>query len=489
MTAKKFWTAAGVFLLTVVALVAAVLCGWSVKTELENEYTLRVQLSGEREVVLEYGTAYAEPGVTAQFSGTHRHKDAAAVPVSVEGTVDPFSLGTYVLKYTANYSDYVGTAYRYVHIVDTHAPVITLVADPEKFTFPNETYEEEGFSAMDACDGDITALVQRTETRETVTYTVTDASGNTATVQREIVYDDPVPPVLELKGSKRVTLNVGQNYREPGYSALDNCDGDLTGQVTVTGHVDTESVGDYTLIYTVKDAYNNLVSVSRTVSVKKPAAPIVSQPNVVVPNGKVIYLTFDDGPGPRTPDLLNILKKYNVKATFFVVNTSFVNTIKQIAKEGHSLAIHSTTHKFSQIYASDKAYFNDLYSMQRIIKSLTGQESTLLRFPGGSSNTVSRNYNRGIMTRLTRQVQEKGFRYFDWNVDSKDASSARTANQVFNNVTSGVSGKQISVVLQHDIKGFSVDAVERIIVWGLENGYTFLPLEQDSPICQHRVNN
>lgn len=489
MTAKKVWTTIGLCMLALIILAAAVLCGWFVRTELQNEYTLRVQLNGEQDVVLEYGSEYTDLGATAQFSGTHLHKEAVEVPVSVEGSVDPLLVGTYLLKYTANYDGYVGTAYRRVRIVDTQVPVITLVSDPEKFTFPNETYVEEGFSAIDDYDGDITSLVQRTQTRETVTYTVTDSSGNRATVERQIVYDDPVPPELVLKGKQKISLKVGQTYKEPGYKATDNCDGDLTSQVTVTGTVDTRYAGTYTLTYTVEDAYHNQVSVSRTVSVKKPAATSVSQPNVVTPNGKVIYLTFDDGPSAHTPRLLDVLKKYNVKATFFVVKTKYINTIKRIAKEGHSLAMHTTTHKFSQIYASDKAYFKDLYTIQSVIKSLTGQESTLLRFPGGSSNTVSRTYNKGIMTRLTQAVQEEGFRYFDWNVDSKDAGGAKTSTQVFYNVIKGVKDKRISVVLQHDIKGFSVDAVERIIRWGLENGYTFLPLTQDSPICQHNIRN
>ena len=186
---------------------------------------------------------------------------------------------------------------------------------------------------------------------------------------------------------------------------------------------------------------------------------------------------------------LDVLKNYNVKATFFVVKTAYISTIKRISQEGHTLAMHSTNHKFSQIYASDEAYYKDLYTIQGVIKSLTGQEPTLLRFPGGSSNTASRVYNKGIMTRLTQSVQEEGFRYFDWNVDSNDAGGARTANQVYNNVIKGVKNRKISIVLQHDTKGFSVNAVERIIQWGLKNGYTFLPLEQDSPICHHNVNN
>lgn len=487
MTAKKFWLTAGICLLALIAVAVIVLGGQFVKTERDNIYTLRVQLNGEQDVVLEYGSEYTESGATAEFFGTHRHKEAMAVPVTVEGTVDSFTVGTYMLKYVAEYDGYVGTAYRRVRIVDTQAPVITLVADPERFTLPNETYVEEGFTATDDYDGDITALVARTETRETVTYTVTDSSGNRTTVQREIVYDDPIPPELTLRGKKRITLKVGQTYKEPGYTATDNCDGDLTKQVTVTGSVNTGRAGTYTLTYTVEDAYHNQVSVSRTVSVKKSTA--TTQPSVVVPNGKVIYLTFDDGPSSHTPKLLDVLKKYNVKATFFVVKTAYINTIKRIANEGHALAMHSATHKFSQIYASDEAYFKDLYTIQGVIKSLTGQEPTLLRFPGGSSNTASKYYNKGIMTRLTEAVQEEGFQYFDWNVDSNDAGGARTADQVYNNVIKGVKNRKISVVLQHDTKGYSVNAVERIIQWGLKNGYTFLPLEQNSPICHHNPNN
>ena len=494
MEKKKIWCILSVCGLAVITLAAAVLCGWSVKTELDNRYTLSIALEGESELTLEYGQPYEEPGATAQFFGTHRHTQPAQVPVVLERTVDDKALGTYLIKYTATYGGHVGTAYRRVHVVDTQAPEITLIADPEKFTFPNETYAEEGFSAADNHDGDITASVLRTETREKVTYTATDSSGNTTSVDRVIVYDDPIPPEIALKGASTVLLNAGQAYKEPGYTATDNCDGDLTGKVSVTGNVDTSKPGNYTLTYSVKDAYENLVSVSRTVTVKEVKQQSATQdkvelPPVVTPNGKVIYLTFDDGPGPRTGELLDILGKYNVKATFFVVNTKYISTIKRAAAEGHTIAIHSATHKFDRIYKNEDAYYDDLYTMQQIIKNLTGQESKILRFPGGSSNTTSRKYNRGIMTRLVQSVTDNGFRYFDWNVDSKDAGGAKTADQVYYNVINGVSKKQVSIVLQHDIKGFSIDAVERIIQWGLNNGYTFLPLEMNSPICQHNVKN
>jgi hypothetical protein len=113
----------------------------------------------------------------------------------------------------------------------------------------------------------------------------------------------------------------------------------------------------------------------------------------------------------------------------------------------------------------------------------------LTRFPGGSSNTISANYNKGIMTRLTKKLPELGYQYFDWNVDSNDAGGAKDADEVFKNVTEGVAKRQNSVVLQHDTKSFSIDAVERIIAWGLCNGYTFAPLNHDSPTSHHGVWN
>jgi peptidoglycan/xylan/chitin deacetylase (PgdA/CDA1 family) len=172
-----------------------------------------------------------------------------------------------------------------------------------------------------------------------------------------------------------------------------------------------------------------------------------------------------------------------------VTNTGRISIIQRAAEEGHAIGIHSASHSYSEIYANEEAYFADLYKMQDIIKKHTGQTITLLRFPGGSSNTTSCYYNKGIMTRLTKLVEEKGFTYFDWNVGSNDTGGASTAKQVYNNVVSGIGNKQNSVVLMHDIKSHSVDAVEAIIVWGLENGYTFRPLSPDSYTAHHGVAN
>ena len=452
-----------------------------------NASNISLSVLGEQEVVLRYGEAYAEEGAEAVFSCAFLRQTEKQVNVTVDGEPDLQKVGNYYIKYTATYGPFCSTGYRLVRVQDQDAPVISLVSDPDAYTLPNAEYEEEGFSAWDEYDGDITHKVRRSAGREYVTYTVTDSSGNTATVQRQIKYADPIPPKITMKGNKSITLFLGQEYFEPGYSAEDNVDGDLSDNVEISGGVNVSNPGQYTITYTVADSFNNVAKVTREIRVMPFNSEMVFAEDYA-PNGKVIYLTFDDGPSSHTPRLLDVLKKYNIKATFFVVNTGYIDTIKRAAEEGHTIAIHSTSHKFKSVYASEEAYFQDLEQMQNIIENLTGQKPMILRFPGGSSNTVSK-FNAGIMTRLVQAVTEKGYRYFDWNVDSNDAGGAKTANTVFNNVIKGVSKRDVSVVLQHDIKGFSVDAVEKIILWGLVNGYRFEALTMDSPVCAHNIKN
>ncbi len=212
------------------------------------------------------------------------------------------------------------------------------------------------------------------------------------------------------------------------------------------------------------------------------------QPETIVPEGKVIYLTFDDGPGKYTEKLLQILRKYDVKATFFVVDTDYVHLLPQMAAEGHSIGVHTGSHVYRNIYASEGAFFQDFKTIYDRIYELTGVRTTLMRFPGGSSNSISA-FNPGIMSRLTKMVTNYGLQYFDWNVDSMDAIKVQTSQQIFQRVICGVKEHSCAVVLQHDLFEYSVDAVEKIICWGLENGYRFLPLSPSSPTCHQTVIN
>ncbi len=203
-----------------------------------------------------------------------------------------------------------------------------------------------------------------------------------------------------------------------------------------------------------------------------------------------IYLTFDDGPGEHTGRLLDILKKYNVKATFFVTGRGDDELILREYNEGHTVGLHTFSHDYAYVYSSVENYFNDLSQVATRVKNITGVDAKIIRFPGGASNTVSTKYDGGIriMSILTAEVLNRGYVYFDWNVSSNDAGSAHTADAVYNSTVTHLKDG-VNVVLQHDIKGYSVDATERIIEYGLANGYSFKALEVGSPAIRHGVNN
>ena len=452
-----------------------------------NGWHVDVYLRGDTEETVECGSAWEDRGAWAVYGGRRLFPDRARPEVTAEGTVDTAVPGTYRLTYRASWEAHgrpkTGEAARVVNVVDTTPPVITLVQTAGKYTLPGQPYEEEGYQAVDIADGDVTDRVESREKDGKVFYRVTDRAGNTAEAWRTIFYDDPIPPVLTLLGDESVTITAGTLFQDPGWTAEDNVDGDLTDAVTVTGTVDRYHRGDYVLTYAVEDGYHNRVTATRTVTV----VPL-RQPDRVDPGDKVVYLTFDDGPGQYTGELLDVLAEYNVKATFFVVNTGYDSMIAREVREGHSVGIHSATHDYSTIYASEEAFFADLEKMRSIILSASGRDTTLMRFPGGSSNTVSR-FNPGIMTRLVAAVTDMGYQYFDWNVTSGDAGETTQTEQVVKNVIDGISQHNVSIVLQHDIKGFSVAAVEEILAWGLSNGYTFLPLTSSSPTAHHGVNN
>ena len=123
-------------------------------------------------------------------------------------------------------------------IVDTTAPVIELISDAKHYTNPTKKYKEEGFIATDNFDGDITDKVVAVEKDGIVTYTVSDSSGNTATAERTIVYKDVVPPVISLKGGETYKFTIGHDFTDPGFTAKDDCDGNLKKKVSVEGEVD-----------------------------------------------------------------------------------------------------------------------------------------------------------------------------------------------------------------------------------------------------------
>lgn len=207
--------------------------------------------------------------------------------------------------------------------------------------------------------------------------------------------------------------------------------------------------------------------------------------------GKTIYLTFDDGPSPNTPRIISILNSYGIKATFFVKNTSYNGYMKDIVDNGNVIALHSYTHDYKRIYSSDEAFYQDLQDISDLVYLQTGVRSNIMRFPGGGSNTVSKKYSPGIMTRLTQGVADRGYIYYDWNCSSGDAIKNTVPKDTIVANCKRVPAAKNVIVLLHDTdaKSTTVEALPKIIEYYQSCGYTFSTITADTPPVHHKVNN
>lgn len=207
------------------------------------------------------------------------------------------------------------------------------------------------------------------------------------------------------------------------------------------------------------------------------------------------YLTFDDGPSENTAQILDILKSYDVKATFFVTGNESEEAkelYKRIVDEGHTLGMHSYSHQYSEIYNSVESFANDEKKLRDLLYESTGVIPNLYRFPGGSSNLVS----NIEMTEFIKYLNSQNITYFDWNVASGDATSQNVdVDTLVNNVLNDVSKYETSVILMHDAteKITSVEALSRIIESLQELGIEMRPLDQNVRHIQYieaeTVNN
>ncbi len=438
----------------------------------------------EMELETAYGQPYEDPDVYAVLTGRIFPEGKKHMKVTVEGEVDTNRIGDYTIGYYTRFLFREYCVERIVHVRDMTAPVITLKHKDGYQPSWIDGYEEEGYTAIDNLDGDITNRVKRTAEGDGFRYTVKDKAGNETSVIRSPDYAVSRPEIT-LIGEEQLTIYADLAFTDPGFTAVDSLGNDLSDYVEIEGEVIPYQVGTYQRTYFITNKEGETVSKSRTVSVKP-----LQNPETISPNGMVLYLTFDDGPGPYTDVLLDVLAAYNVKATFFVTASypEYFYCIGRAYREGHSIGIHSASHDYYQIYASEDAFFADFNTMQGIIYNQTGSYSNICRFPGGSSNTVS-SFNPGIMSRLAEDLLNLGYQYFDWNIASGDAGETEETEQVIENVIEGVSGRSTAIILQHDIKYFSVAAVEKIIIWGLRNGYTFSALNVSSPPAHHKIAN
>ena len=234
--------------------------------------------------------------------------------------------------------------------------------------------------------------------------------------------------------------------------------------------------GIYEVIYSVNDSAHNVTTVTE-------------QLRVVGKNEKIVYLTFDDGPSVCTDQILNILRQERVKATFFVTAqfTPYLNRMAAIAKDGHEVAIHTYSHNF-KIYKSIDSYFADLNKLNDLIEKYTGKRARIMRFPGGSSNSIYRKYNSDpkFMDRLCVALLDSGYQFVDWNLDSGDARGNNIAADRLVRSACG-SRHNIQCLLMHDTgaKRTTVTALPQIIRYFKQHGYEFGVLNSVDYQCWH----
>ncbi|MGN7468645.1 exo-beta-N-acetylmuramidase NamZ domain-containing protein [Brevibacillus sp. SAFN-007a] len=226
---------------------------------------------------------------------------------------------------------------------------------------------------------------------------------------------------------------------------------------------------------------------------KPPASPAPK------PGEKIAYLTFDDGPSPVTPHILDTLKKYQVKATFFIVGRHVPGNeaiLKRAVAEGHAIGGHTYSHDYQVVYKSTEAFFADLEKGNQLIEKAIGTKPVLFRYPGGSTNTVSLKYQdpkrynnqKTVMSAIKAEANKKGYTFIDWNVTNGDARSNHyTAQQALANIKQQVKSQKEIVVLMHDAstKSPTAQALPEVIAFLQAKGYRFAAISPDHPTVSH----
>lgn len=206
----------------------------------------------------------------------------------------------------------------------------------------------------------------------------------------------------------------------------------------------------------------------------------VTPPTEFRQDTKTVYLTFDDGPSQHTLEILSILKKYDIKATFFMSGSETAEgqaIMKKVADAGHSIGIHSNLHDYDAIYASVDDYLADFEHTSSVIQKATGKKPDICRFPGGSIN----NFNRFIYRQLISEITRRGYVYYDWNVSGEDADTGATWTSIYRHVMDDIDKQNRAVILLHDSagRGATVSVVEDLIIELQHRGYSFDSIDHE----------
>lgn len=299
--------------------------------------------------------------------------------------------------------------------------------------------------------------------------------------------EDKQAPII--KGITNIQIRKGMDFdymRDLEYED----DHDQNPQIIIDDHqFNKNKEGIYEIIYTIKDKSNNLNQYHRQIEVISPYDNIDVKKDGI----KTCYLTFDDGPSLLTKDVLEILDQYHIKATFFVTGSQkdSYHYLKEIKEKGHVLGLHSFSHDYQDIYHSVENYMNDLKKIKQLVKDETGEDIHYIRFPGGSSNLVSKKYNKGIMKRLTKKVIDEGYQYYDWSCINGDGENINNVKELLKKAKEEIGEKEDIMFLMHDGKHNekTVEALPYLLDYLISKGYEFHVIDDYSPTFHHHIQN
>ena len=423
---------------------------------------------------------YNDPGLDLFHNNKLVSKDSYSIKEN--NNIDINKLGEYKVHYEIKYHLRKIKLERIVRVVDDIKPeIIPNLEKIERDYCTRKDKKELKYEIKDNYDLEINNI-NKEEDEENVIITAIDSSGNKNILKIPIDYGTKPSNYIKLNGDSTTYVKVNSKYNEKGAEYLDGCGKKLDDKVTIEGSVNTSKTGNYTITYSVSDGTKK----TRKVVVYKESESVITGSG----NGKILYLTFDDGPGPYTKKILNTLAKYNVKATFFVTNQfpGYVSLIKDEFKAGHTVAVHTYSHNYN-IYKSVDAYVKDFNRMNDVIEKYTGTRSRIFRFPGGSSNTVSRSYSKGVVSKIAKYMTNQGYKYFDWDVGSGDTDGSGSRSKIYNNVINGAKTCKKCVFLMHDIKPNTANELDHILSTLTSKGYRFGTLSTTSPTVHHSIAN
>ncbi len=196
---------------------------------------------------------------------------------------------------------------------------------------------------------------------------------------------------------------------------------------------------------------------------------------------KVVYLTFDDGPSAKvTPQILDILKQYNVKATFFIIAKNaeqYPDTVKRAADEGHTIASHTYSHDYSYVYGSLENFREEVNKAKDVLTNIVGEDAftNIFRFPGGAFREQRAEFKNVLI--------EENVPFVNWNCLTGDAEtrSPVPANLIEKaKKTAKSSGSDSLTILMHDAgaKQATADALPGLIEYFQGEGYRFEALKR-----------